>query len=178
MKGQEKDIYLPSVITTKDRGKIQIFYDEQRRIMSIHSFASWNSLSDSTSITIYYDKKGRIRQKYQSVTKIDNDSMKPLLSTGSTYDYTYKKKGIIDVYVFKSTKFYGTDMYELDANHAQIYTDRDKNIVKEWFDSKKEKISLFKSKFNKDGTLSAYFNLPDLGRIYKYILFCCRIYRS
>lgn len=153
----EKDIYLPSVLTIKDRGQIKIFYDDHRHIQSISNNISWiSSYTDSTNITIYYDQKGRIRQKYKYLEKREENSNNILLTTGLTIDYDYTQKDTISVYSFSSTKYGESDSYVLGIRYAKVYTDQHKNVVVERFDKDKTETLVEKTKFNSDGTVSDY----------------------
>lgn len=163
LKGQEKEIYLPSIFLIKDTGKIQVNYDEEKRVVSINSSVSWYSYTkDSTYISIDYDAKGRIIQKRLSTITFNKDSViTPMILRESVYIYNYANQDTISVSFWLTTKSYGDEeegSVQQNFYSAQIYTDADKNIIENYTDKKGERLSFTKTKYNLDGTVSEYFH--------------------
>lgn len=156
---KDKDIYLPSVIMMEDQMTIRISYDEQKRIVSISNLnAMAHTYIDSTNISIQYDKEGRIKQKLQYSMLCEKEDINNILNTTNyTYNYDYTKKDTITLRKSKQIISDELNTYPIDTSYIKIYRDSNNTIIERPFVEKKDEVSITKTKFDKDGNISDYY---------------------
>lgn len=143
----------------EDQMTIRISYDKQKRIVSISNLNTMgHTYIDSSSISIKYDKKGRIKQKLQYSMLCEKEDINNILNTTNyIYNYDYTTKDTITLRKSKQIISDELNTYPMDTSYIKIYRDSNNTIIESPLVEKKDEISITKTKFDKDGNISDYY---------------------